>query len=160
MRLGNRTRKGVLVTHIASAGAWLGMEAVLGVLVFTALGTQNHQVAAVCYQALELFAAWPLLTAGLLTLVTGVILGLGTKYGLIRYWWVATKLALNLVLCLLVLILLAPGLPEVAGYGRALAVDAAATRDTSGLMYPPLVSGVALLFAMSLSLFKPWGRVR
>jgi hypothetical protein len=150
----------VLVAHIAAAGAWLGMEAVLGVLVFTALGTQNPQVASVCYQALELFATWPLLIAGLLSLVTGVILGIGTKYGLIRYWWVATKLALNVVLCVLVLILLWPGVTEVAGYGRDLAAGSTATHDTSGLVFPPLVSGVALLFATSLSLFKPWGRVR
>jgi len=36
-RLGARTRKGVLVAHIASAGAWIGIDVVMGVLIFTAL---------------------------------------------------------------------------------------------------------------------------
>jgi hypothetical protein len=36
-RLGARTRKIFLVAHIASAGAWIGIDVVMGVLVFTAL---------------------------------------------------------------------------------------------------------------------------
>jgi hypothetical protein len=31
-RLGSRTRKGVLVVHIASAGAWIGIDVVMGLL--------------------------------------------------------------------------------------------------------------------------------
>jgi hypothetical protein len=30
-------RKGVLVVHIVSAGAWIGIDVVMGVLIFTAL---------------------------------------------------------------------------------------------------------------------------
>jgi hypothetical protein len=36
------------------------------------------------------------------SLASGVVLGLGTKWGLIRYWWVAAKLVLNVVLVALV----------------------------------------------------------
>jgi hypothetical protein len=36
-RLGARMRKGVLVVHIVSAGAWIGIDVVMGVLIFTAL---------------------------------------------------------------------------------------------------------------------------
>ena len=83
-RLRARTRKTVLVLHIASAGVWLGIDVVIGVLVFTALLTGSNRTKALCYQALELFAVWPLLAAGLVCLVTGVLLGLGSKYGLVR----------------------------------------------------------------------------
>jgi hypothetical protein len=159
-RLGSRTRKGVLVVHIASAGAWIGIEVVLGVLVFTALVTSSPQIAATCYQAMELFTVWPLLTCGLLSLFSGVVLGLGTRYGLITYWWVLTKLVLNLVLCTLVLILLRPGVRDAAAYGRDLAAGRNPAFDTTNMMFPPLVSGTALIFAIVLSLYKPWGRVR
>jgi len=158
-RLGGGSRKGVLLVHIASAGAWLGIDVVLGVLVFTAALTGDAQVAATCYQALELFAVWPLLAAGLVCLVSGVVLGLGTNYGLVRYWWVATKLALNVVLSGLVLLLLRPVVAETAAAGRQLAAGQAA-QATSDIFFPPLVSGVALVFAIALSLYKPWGRVR
>jgi hypothetical protein len=40
-RLGSRTRKGVLVLHIASAGAWLGVDVAMGVLIFTALASDD-----------------------------------------------------------------------------------------------------------------------
>jgi hypothetical protein len=32
-------RKGVLVVHIVSAGAWIGIDIVMGVVIFTALPT-------------------------------------------------------------------------------------------------------------------------
>jgi hypothetical protein len=159
-RLGNRTRKGVLVVHIASAGAWIGIEVVLGVLVFTAMFTGDPQVAATCYQAMALFAVWPMLSCGLLCLLSGVVLGLGTRYGLIKYWWVAVKLVLNLVLCVLVLVLLRPGVDDAASYGRDLAAGRDPATDTTNMIFPPLVSGVSLIFAIVLSLYKPWGRIR
>src|SRR5215208_5566237 len=59
-RLGARTRKGFLVAHIASAGAWLGIDVVMGVLVFTAL-FGDDETRALCYRSLELFAVWPLI---------------------------------------------------------------------------------------------------
>jgi hypothetical protein len=103
-RLGARTRKSVLLVHIASAGAWLGIDVVMAVLVFTALFTDDDRTKALSFQALELVAVWPLLTMGMLSLLTGILLGLGSRYGLLRYWWVAVKLALNLVLSGLVLV--------------------------------------------------------
>jgi hypothetical protein len=160
-RLGGKTRKGVLVAHIASAGVWVGIEVALGALVFAALLTSDPQLVASCYQAAELFAVWPMLTSGLVCLASGVLLGLGSKYGLLRYWWVVIKLALNLVLCTLILLLLAPGVHEVAAAGRDFTAGLASTVPVStDLLFPPIVSGVSLVFAMVLSVFKPWGRIR
>src|SRR5215210_2967423 len=96
-RLGARTRKGVLAVHIVSAGVWIGIDVVMAVLIFTAL-LADDDTKALCFRALELFAVWSLLTAGLVCLVSGVVLGLGTKYGLVRYWWVVIKLVLNILL--------------------------------------------------------------
>ena len=45
----------------------------------------------------------PMSSAAMLSLITGILLGVGSKYGLVRYWWVATKLALNVVLATLIL---------------------------------------------------------
>lgn len=80
-RLRRRGRNGVLVVHIVSAGAWIGIDVVLAILVFTALLTDDAHTAALAYQALKLFAIWPLFTTGLVCLASGITLGLGTKYG-------------------------------------------------------------------------------
>lgn len=153
-------RKGVLVVHIVSAGTWIGIDVVMGVLVFTALLAERDSTKALCYRALELFAVWPLLTTGLLSLASGVVLGLGTKWGLIRYWWVAIKLVLNVVLVALVPVLLRPQVIEMAAQGRRFVAGEAASLAVGELIFPPIVSPTALLIAFVLAVFKPWGRIR
>jgi uncharacterized membrane protein len=159
-RLGTRTRRGVLITHIASAGTWLGIDVVMAVFIFTALFTDDAALKALCFRALELFAVWPLLVTGLVCLISGVVLGLGSKWGVVRYWWVATKLALNLVLTGLVLVALAPEVAERADQARQWLAGGPADLAIGDLIYPPLVSPAALLIAMTLSVVKPWGLVR
>ncbi|MFG1640137.1 hypothetical protein ACGFMK_07605 [Amycolatopsis sp. NPDC049252] len=159
-RLGARARKGFLVAHIVSGGAWIGIDAVLGILVVTALVSDDAGVVATSLQALELFAVWPMLLASVLTLATGVVLGLGTKYGLVRYWWVAAKLAVNVLMALLILFALRPGLTDAAEYGRQLAAGQTPRGDLGDLLYPVIVAPSLLLFASVLAVFKPWGRTR
>ncbi|MGH3470208.1 MAG: hypothetical protein ACRDQF_21020, partial [Thermocrispum sp.] len=114
----------------------------------------------VAYQALGLFVVWPMLTAGLTCLVSGLVLGWGTKWGLLRYWWVAVKLVLNLVLCTLILVALQPGMADVREYGETLAATGRAVGDVSTLFFPPAVSLTALTAATVLAVYKPWGRLR
>jgi uncharacterized membrane protein len=159
-RLGARTRKSVLLVHIASAGAWLGIDVVMAVLVFTALGTDDDRTKALSFRALELVAVWPLLTMGMLCLLTGILLGLGSRYGLLRYWWVAVKLALNLLLSGLVLVALAPEVADAAERARQFDAGLPAPLGVGDLIFPPIVSPTALLVAMVLAIFKPWGRIR
>jgi hypothetical protein len=159
-RLGARMRKGVLVVHIVSGGAWIGIDVAMGVVIFTALLAEDGNTRALCYRALELFAVWPLLTTGLLSLASGVVLGLGTKWGLIRYWWVAIKLVLNVVLVALVPVLLRPQVIEMAEQGRRFMAGEAASLAVGDLIFPPIVSPSALLVAFVLAVFKPWGRIR
>ncbi len=142
-----RARKWYLVAHIVSAGLWIGIDAVLGILACTALLSSDPAVVTTSLKALPLFAVWPMLTAAVLTLGTGVVLGLGGKYGLVRYWWVAVKLAVNVLMALLILFALRPGIDE-------------ATTNPGGLLYPVVVAPALLLFASVLSVFKPWGRIR
>jgi uncharacterized membrane protein len=155
-----RTRKSVLLLHITSAGVWIGLDVAMAVLVFTALLTGDHSTAAVSFQALQLFAIWSLFTTGMVCLITGIILGLGSKYGLLRYWWVAVKLVLNLVLTGLVPLALAPTVADAAARGRLFTTGHEVTLQVGNLIFPPIVSPVALMIALTLSVFKPWGRIR
>ena len=159
-RLRGRTRKALLATHILAVGAWVGIDVLVGVLVLAGWLSDDPAVRGTAYQALGTFVLWPMLVAGLASLATGVVLGLGSKYGLVRYWWVAVKLALTLVLCTLIVVLLRPGLAELAAYGREVAAGTAAERDLRDLFFPPAVSLTALTLATVLSVAKPWGRTR
>jgi uncharacterized membrane protein len=152
-------RKFVLLAHILSAVSWIGVDLVMGVLSLRGLTTDDPQTLATAYGALALFCVPLLLTLGLLTLTTGVVLGLGTRFGLARYWWVVTKLVITVVLCVLVLVLLRPTLVE-AGTQTALVDGTLPERLTDvrrDMIFPPIVSTAALLFASWLSVYKPWG---
>jgi hypothetical protein len=159
-RLGARTRKGFLVLHIGAAGAWLGIDVVLAILVFTGMLTDDLRIAATCYQALAVFAIWPLLAVGVVCLISGVVLALGSKYGLVKYWWVVVKLALNIVLSALVLVALRPTIDAATVYGQQLAAGHAVGAAPSDLLFPPTVSPTCLAIAIVLSVFKPWGLIR
>lgn len=153
-------RRATLVVHILAAGAWIGIDVIVAVLVLTGRFSHDMEVRSLAYRALATFVVWPMLTAGLVSLATGLILGLGTTWGLLRYWWVAVKLTLNLVLCTLIILVLRPGMDEVAGYGRDLLTGTPDPGTVSSLFFPPAVSLTTLTLATVLAVFKPWGRIR
>jgi len=159
-RLGKGARKVTLLVHIVSAGAWIGIDVIVAVLVGVGWFADSASTRGVAYQALGLFVVWPMLTSAVMCLGSGLLLGWGSKYGLVRYWWVAVKLFLNLLLTTLILIALNPAMPEVAEYGRSLAAGQPNSTDVSDLFFPPIVSLTLLTFATTLSIFKPWGRTR
>ena len=157
--LSRRWRRATLILHIIAGGAWIGIDVLVAVLVWTGRFGTGLEVRGLAYRALAAFVVWPMLSAGLVCLVTGLVLGLGTKWGLLRYWWVAVKLALNLVLCTLILVALEPGMDAVGEYGRDVITGAEAPPEISSLFFPPAVSLTALTVATVLSVVKPWGRI-
>ncbi|GAA5129223.1 hypothetical protein [Pseudonocardia adelaidensis] len=159
-RFGVRTRRALLVVHIASAGSWLGVDVTMAVLIVTAMTTGDPGTRAFTLQALELVAVWPLLACGLLCLASGLGLGAGSRWGVIRYWWVAVKLVINLVLTALVVVSLSSEVAAQADQARQLIAGVPVAFDFTNLLYPPTVSPSLLLVAMTLSVVKPWGRVR
>lgn len=58
-RLGRTLRRAVLVACIVAAGAWIGIDVVLGVLSITALTTGNAATEAIAYHALGLSSSGP-----------------------------------------------------------------------------------------------------
>jgi len=161
-RLSGSTRKATLVVHVVSAVGWLGVDVVLLLLAVTGLTSDDPLTVAACYQAMGVFVVPTLVPAGLICLASGVLLGVGSKYGLLRYWWVATKLVINVVLTVLILVLLRPSVDDVVEIGRqlpggTLGLDALGQLRTD-LLFPPVVSIAALTVATLLSIYKPWGR--
>ncbi|MGH3362884.1 MAG: hypothetical protein ACRDOM_10550 [Nocardioides sp.] len=160
-KLGRTARRTTLVVHIVSAGAWIGIDVMVAVLVLTGWFADDPGTRGLAYEALASFVVWPMLGSALVCLASGILLALATRWGLVRYWWVAVKLVVNLVLCTLIVVALQPGMAEVQAYGEALPegpVGAPAAITT--LFFPPAVSLSALAFAVVLAVVKPWGRVR
>lgn len=158
-RLSPVQRKAVMLLHIVCGVGWMGADIVLFILLYTGLTTDDGATAAACYEAVSIFIpiAVPPLALGMLA--TGLLLGWGTKWGLLRYWWVVVKLALAVIMVVLVFVSLVPGANELSGTDATMTADE--VRDaiggaTSQIMFPPVVSFLMLGTAAFLSIFKPW----
>ncbi|NJP93109.1 hypothetical protein HCN51_27290 [Nonomuraea sp. FMUSA5-5] len=159
-RLSRGWRRATLVVHVISAGAWIGIDVIMAVLVLAGWFAADVNARSLAYRALAEFVIWPMLGSALVCLVTGVVLGAGTTWGLVRYWWVAVKLALNLALCILIVVLLMPGMDAVGSYGERLLTGTPSSTVVERLFFPPAVSLSSLSFATILAVWKPWGRLR
>lgn len=158
-RIGRRTRRLTLIVHITSAGTWLGLDAAFAVLAYTALLSDDVETAGAAFQMLTIVAVWPMLSVALLNLGTGLVLALGTKYGLFKYWWVIVKLGINVTFSTLIILALRPELGRIAAAGRQLANHETSSVPIGILPYPLTVGPLLLLTAVTISVIKPWGRV-
>ena len=159
-RLSRNARRSVLVLHILCGVGWMGADVLLAILVLTGRLSDDGATVAAAYTAVRLVIppAVPVLAVGML--LTGVLLGLGTKWGLVQWWWVTVKLAIGVVLTLLVFVALVPGALDIPTglTGTADQVREAVGRPGEDLLFPPFVSFAALAFALVLSIVKPWKR--
>ena len=162
LRLVRSTRRVVLLVQLTASLGWFGADVVLGVLAVTGFVSDDPARVAACYTALHVFAVPVLLALGLGSLGSGLLLGLASRWGVVRTTWVLVKLVINLVLVALVPVLLQPRLAEVARQARQ--VDPGLVerlgRIPLDLLFPAVVSGTALLVAAVLAIWKPWGATR
>jgi hypothetical protein len=159
-RLTPAARKAVLVLHVVAGIGWMGVDIALLVLLITARTTNDAALVVSGFNAIRMIVpiAVPPLSLGIL--VTGLILGLGTRWGLVRYWWVLVKLLLSLIMTVLVFVSLVPAVSDIAVLSVT-TLSADAVRASLGtlptmLLFPPIVSFLMLGVAAILSIFKPW----
>ncbi|MCP2168070.1 hypothetical protein LX83_004944 [Goodfellowiella coeruleoviolacea] len=146
----------MLLAHVVVSVGWIGVELCLLTLALTGLAGTDPALVESAYRAAGLLAGAFYLPVSVLALVTGVVLGLGTKWGLVRFSWVAIKLVLNTAL------VVGGNLLVVPMFGTAARL-AAQGRVVGFANQPSLVSamcvGLTLLTAATaLSVLKPWGR--
>jgi uncharacterized membrane protein len=156
-RFSPRTRKLLLLFHIISSMTWLGVDVGLLALSLTGYLSDDPVTVRAVYLSMNVLAFTVVIPVSLLALVTGVVLGLGTKWGLVRYHWVLVKLVITLITVGLTLFLLRPGLQQAAADIR---VSPVLPDGGTGLLFPPIVSLTCYVFMTVISIYKPWGRTR
>ncbi|MGP8300470.1 DUF2269 domain-containing protein [Streptomyces inhibens] len=151
-QLSRPARRALLVLHVAVSVSWLGLTLGLLTLSVTGCTTGSPEMAAVAYRAMKIFGDWLVLPIALLTLVSGLVLSLGTAWGLARHRWVYLKFWLTLLTVLLSVFSLRPGINH-------LAAEAAAGTPTPdiNLVVAPAVATATYLFLTAISVLKPWG---
>jgi hypothetical protein len=163
-RLPRRWRNLLLTIHIVVAVGALGTDTILLTLAVTGLASRDPELIRAAYLAMDLLVSTVLVPLALAALGTGVLLGLGTRWGLVRHYWVLTKLALTLVLASAAVFVLRPSLNQAAASALALPL---AELPTAGIgqvavraATAPAVGVLLLTTAVALAVSKPWGRTR
>jgi hypothetical protein len=149
-RLSPRARRTLLTAHILVSVGLFGDVAGFLAVAIRATSTDDPEVARASYDILAMFSTFFGIPLSFAALVTGIGLGLGTKWGVLRYPWTTAKLLLILSVVLVGAFVLGPSVEQM--------------RDGSGDAEGRILFGAiwdlgALGTATVLSVFKP-GRER
>jgi hypothetical protein len=139
-----------------SSLGWAGAVAVFVVIDIAALTGSDPQLGGVLWLALQA-AVWSLLVPlAFASLLTGVVLALGTAWGLFRHYWVLFKLVLTLI-ATVVLVLYTQTISTVA----SMAVDPAmSSMDFPSALLHTGGGLVVLVVTTVLAIYKPRGMTR
>lgn len=150
-------RRPVLVVHIICSVGWIG--AAIGYLALGVAAQVNPQTAVVraAWVGMELIGWFVLVPLGGLALLTGVVLSLITRWGLLQHYWVVIALVLTTV-ALAVLVWHMPAVSAAAAL--ALAGDDGATARLGGDVVHPALGILVLVVVAVLNIYKPRGLTR
>ena len=150
-------RKLLLTLHVVATVSVLGTDLVLLLLGLASLGGANPQT---IYPAAYLVGVWLVAPLAVISLGTGLLLGVLTSWGLFRYWWVTIKLAITVVLTAVVLFVLVPRLGATADTVSRPASHILTSAERLPLAIAPAFASTLLLLAVILAIFKPGWRLR
>ena len=154
----------LLAAHIIVSVGWLGIVFAKLILGLAAVTSDAPDVADALYVSMDVVnVAFPPVAIG--TIVTGILLSLGTKWGLLQHYWVVTKLVLTVGVIATAVQLgdrfvrqsIAPPSGQALDGGTILDIASAPTT----LLISLSVAHVLMLGAATvISVYKPWGQTR
>jgi len=148
-------RQWLLFVHVVVSLGWMGGGAANVVLAVTAVSTGSAEVQRVCYYLINRIDFALVIPLAFGALASGVVISLATKWGLFRYWWVLTKLALTLGVIVFSIFWVGVWVEESV---LATASAAPANPAARPLIYGAGANIVAFLFMTWASIVKPWGK--
>jgi acid phosphatase family membrane protein YuiD len=149
-------RKLMLAIHLTVSVGWLGAVMAYLALDLTVASSQEPQIVRAAWLAMDLVVSLAIVPLALAALVTGLVMSLGTKWGLFRHWWVLISFVLTSVATLVLL-------SEAGVVRRTAEIAADPTTSAEGLLalQPTLVHSagglVVLLLVQVLNVYKPQG---
>ncbi len=143
-------RRAILCLHIVASVGLLGEVSGFLLVAIQAAGTEDPAFAAASYDLLAMFSLVFGIPLSMVALITGVILGRRSKWGLVRYPWVTIKLGLIASVIVVGAFVLGPTVDQLRdGGGSETLIIAGAAWDV-----------FALALATGLSVYKPGRRRR
>ena len=151
MRLAPNARRALLTAHIAMSVGLLGDSAGYLAVAVRVSAVDDPAVAHGLVQTLNMFSLVFGIPLSFGALLTGLALGLGTKWGVFRYPWAMTKLGLIVTVLLVGTFVIGPASNQMLQGGGD---------TTPRLIAAAAYDVVVLTVAVALGVYKPGRRVR
>ena len=146
--------KAALAAHLTFSVGWIGtVLAYLGLGV-AAITSEDGQTVRAAWIAMELTGWYVIVPLALMSLLTGLVMALGTKWGLLRHYWVLFSFLLT-VFATVVLLLHMPDVSVLANVARE--AESATLERLGGDLLHPSLGLVVLLVIQVLNVYKPRG---
>lgn len=149
-------RKALTVVHVVASVALAGEVWGLVLLNLTATLTSDAELAHSAYRLMAVLVFGGGIPLSLIALASGVALGLGSRWGVVRHHWVFAKLLLLIGVILCGMLLFTPELMADATEGGELPPGGRARWQVAVVSCQLAM----LIAATALSVFKPRGRLR
>jgi hypothetical protein len=154
-----RLRKFTLAVHITLAVGWIGAVAGYIALDVAAATSQDAQTLRSAYLAMELIAWYVIVPLALASLLTGLVMSLGTRWGLFRHYWVLISLLLTIIATVVLLVE-----TQTISYFADIAADpttsSADLRALGNTLFHSVGGTVVLVMILVLNVYKPRGMTR
>jgi hypothetical protein len=147
-------RKFALGVHLTVSVGWIGAVVAYLALGVSAVTSQDAQTVRAAWIAMELTGWYVIVPLALAALLTGIVMALGTPWGLFRHYWVLITLLLT-ILAIVVLLLHMPTVSSLARVARG--ADGNALTRLGGDLFHPGVGLLVLLVITGLNVYKPRG---
>jgi hypothetical protein len=144
----------VLTAHLTSSIGWIGAVAAYLALGVAATTNQDVQTVRGAWVGMELIGWFVIVPLALAALLTGIVLSLGTPWGLFRHYWVVISLVLT-IFSTVILLLHMPTVSALAAMARE--ADGAHTAGPGGDLFHAGGGLLVLLAITALNVYKPRG---
>lgn len=144
----------MLATHLVLSVGWIGAAVGYLCLGVTAEVTRDAELVRASWLAMDLVGWMVIVPLAVGSLITGVLMAVGTVWGLFRHYWVLFSLVLT-TFATLVLVLHMPTVSSHADVARF--PDASRLETLGGDVGHPAIGLLVLLSIQVLNVFKPRG---
>ena len=158
MTISPSLRKLALTAHVISTIGWLGAIVGFLALAVAALTSEDVQLVRGTYLAMQLTGWYVLVPLCVASLATGLIMSLGTSWGLFRHYWVLMKFVITIVAAI-ILFMYTQTLDQLGALARDSSLPLNDLRNPSPVLHSGLAV-LALLVNTTLSIYKPKGMTR
>ena len=150
-------RKLALTAHVTSSIGWFGAVAAFLALAIVGMTSQDRELVRAAYLIMGVTTWFVIVPLAFVSLLTGIVSSLFTRWGLFRYYWVLMKLVITILATLVLLIHTQP----IDLLTSAAAKTTVLSADLHGAQLQMVVASslalVVLLVLTVLSVYKPRG---